>query len=231
MITTQGNTYTLIFQNNSINTWTAAVYQQAPDIGVQNVQSLAWFAQQAAPTTQLVFSWTIDYEFVWSETATLKPGVVFTASQKWATDPSGGNNQVTFSDVPPFTFTEQTSGPAAGSLYIVQDRTIPLNTASVGIAMGGASAYAVQAEPNITTSFTPTPNYWITFGQYIPGEVIDVQEIASTSAQIAFPPNVFSMTAILSEQNQWTVQPTQQVNAADLAAKAQDPNIKWGRAI
>jgi hypothetical protein len=224
-----GTTYTLIFQNNSINTWTAAVYQQPPDIGQQNVMSLAWFAQAAAPTTNIRFNWEIEYEFVWSETGTLSSGVVFTASQTWQTNPQGQNNQVgfTFGNGGPFTFTNQAAGPQQGTLYIVQDETIPENTASVGIAMYNSGTFAVQAEPNINASFTPQPNYWITFGDYVQGQVIDVQQITN-EAEIVFPSNVFSMTAILNPDNTWTVQPTSQVNAAFLQARQRDPKARWG---
>jgi rhizosphere induced protein len=215
-----GTQFTLIFQNNSSNTWTAAVYQQAPGPDVPDAMSLAWFAEEAAPTTQLIFNWTIDYQFVWSEVGTLAPGVVFTASQKLGADPGGTNNQVTFTNEPPFTFTGQSSGPA-GSLTIVQDSTIPFNTASIGIGMNGSSLYALPAQPRVTAQFTPTPNYFITFGTDIMiGQVLDVREVISTSAQIIFPPNVFSMTATLNADNSWTVQPTGQGSAALLAAGA-----------
>ncbi|HUR82318.1 MAG TPA: protein rhiA [Thermoanaerobaculia bacterium] len=224
-----GTTYSLVFQNNSINTWTAAVYQQAPNTGTQDVMSLAWFAEAAAPTTQVVFTWEIDYSFVWSQTGTLVPGVLFAASQTWATNPSGANNQVTFTDEPPFTFTNQTAGPQQGTLYINQDGTIPENTAAVGIAMSGAGTFVVQAEPNILASFTPTPNYWITFGQYTQGQVMDIQEITN-SAQIVFPPNVYSMTAILNANNTWTVQTTEQTNAALVSARRKNRRALWGAA-
>ncbi len=222
-----GTNYTLIFQNNSSNTWTAAVYQQAPNPGNQDVMSLAWFAEEAAPTTNLTFSWQVDYSFVWSETGTLIPGVLFAASQNWPANPSGTNNQVTLTDGPPFTFTNQTSGPQSGNLYIQQDNTIPANTAAVGVAMSGAGTYVVQAEPNILTTFTPTPNYWITFGSYIQGQVMSIQE-TTNSAQVVFPANVFSMTATLSASNTWTVLPTSQVNALFVAQKKKNPRAVWG---
>jgi rhizosphere induced protein len=224
-----GTNYSLIFQNNSSNGWTAAVYQQAPNISQQDVMSLAWFAQAADPSTTVTFYWQINYDFVWSETGTLVPGVLFSASQNWSTNPEGQNNQVgfTYGNGGPFTFNNQTAGPQQGTLYIAQDGTIPENTAAVGIAMSGAGTFVVQAEPNITASFTPTPNYWITFGDYVQGQVMDIQQITS-AAQIVFPVNVTSMTATLNANNSWTVQQTSLVNAALVQARRRNPRARWG---
>jgi hypothetical protein len=220
--------YSLIFQNNSINLGTACVYQKPPNLGTQDVMALAWFAQEAAPTTNIKFSWQIDYAFVWAETGPLIPGVMFSASQTWPADPAGSNNQVTLTDTQgAFTFTDQTAGPQQGNLYIEQDGSIPENTASVGIAMSGAGTFVVAAEPNIQAVFTPTPNYWITFGQYTQGEVMSIETITS-SANIAFPPNVFSMTAILGEDNKWTVVPTSQVNTSLARRRKRNPRAVWG---
>ena len=220
-------TYNLIFQNNSSNTWTAAVYQDDPNIGNPDVMSLAWFTKAAAPTTNVQFSWTIDYGFVWSETGTLTDGVVFTASQDWSADLTSTNRVGFTNQNSAFTFQDQTQGPQPGTLSIVQDGTIPANTASVGVSMSGAGTYAVQAQPNITASFTPHPNYWITFGQYTKGEVMDIGQLTNKAA-VEFPANVYSMTAILSATNTWSVKPTSQVNAEFLSARKGSKEALWG---
>ncbi len=222
-----GVNYTLIFQNNSSNLWTAAVYQNDPDINNPDVMSLAWFTKAAAPTTNVQFGWTIDYGFVWSETGTLTKGVVFTASQDWPADLTT-TNRVGFTDEnSAFTFQNQVEGPLPGTLSIVQDNTIPADTASVGVSMSGSGTYAVQAQPNITASFTPHPNYWITFGSYIQGEVMDIGQLTN-AAEVAFPANVYSMTAILSATNTWSVHKTSDVNARFLAARKSDKQALWG---
>ena len=219
--------YTLIFQNNSSNPWTAAIYQNDPDINNPEVMSLAWFAKKANPTTKVQFSWTIDYGFVWSETGKLNDGVIFTASQDWSADLTT-SNRVGFTDENgAFTFENQVQGPVPGTLSIAQDKTIPANTASVGVSMSGAGTYVVQAQPNITASFTPHPNYWITFGTYTQGEVMNIGQLTN-EAEVAFPPNVYSMTAILSMQNTWSVVPTSQVNASFLQARKSDKKALWG---
>jgi hypothetical protein len=218
--------YTLLFVNNGTNTGNACIYQNDPDIGVPNVMSLAWFSKQAHPTTRIKFEWTLDYSFMWSETGVLASGVDFEASQVWPADLTS-SNKVAFTDENgAYTFENQTSG-TPGSLIIVNDGTIPARQASVGIGMSGQGAFVVQAQPNLTQTFTPHPKYFITFGNYEAGEVLDIGSITSP-AEIVFPPNVYSMTAILNEDNSWTVKPTREVNALYLQAKSRDPQTRWG---
>lgn len=224
-----GVEYSLYFVNNSTQTGDACIYQQDPDTNDPNVMSLAWFAKAAAPTTNVNFDWTIDYSFVWSETGTLVPGVMFTASQTWAADLSLTNEVQFTKNGGAYTFQNQTQGPQAGTLYVREDSTIPSNQASVGIGMSGSGTFAVQAQPNVTAMFTPHPEYWITFGSFVKGQVLDTTTITN-AANIAFPANTYSMTAILNADNTWTVQSTSDVNAAFLEARKSDATARWGLA-
>lgn len=225
---TTGTQYSVVFVNNSDQTGSACIYQQDPNIGVPDVMSLAWFSQIAAPTTTVVFQWTINYNFVWSETGNLVPGVVFTASQTWDADLSS-NNQVTFTNNGgAYTFQNLTAGPSQGNLYIQQAGTIPADQASVGVGMSGFGTFVVQAEPNMNLIFTPQPEYWITFGNYIQGQVMDITEV-SNPGQIQFPANVYSMTATLNSDNTWTIQPTSTANAQFVKAKRRHPELAWGQ--
>ena len=218
-------TYTLTFINNSNNNWDFCCYQEDPTISQQDVMSLAWFAFPVAPTTSVSFSWTINYQFVWSQTGKLAAGVKFNASQKWDASLTT-DNSVDFTRKPnsAFTFQNQADFGSPGTLYINQDGTIPSNTAAVGINMGiegapqgaGSGTFVVPAQPNITASFTPHPTYWVTFGQYTPGQVLDIQQITQ-KAQVEFDPNVYDMYAILDASNNWTVTSQQNLNAAFLA--------------
>jgi hypothetical protein len=183
----------------------ACVYQQDPNIGVPNVMSLAWFAKAANPNTKLMFQWDITYNFVWSQTGVLIPGVIFWASETVNADLSQ-NNKISFSyQNNAFTFKKPpTQGSQIGTIYIEQDGTIPANTASVGVGMSGSGTFAVQAQPNVLATFTPHPEYWITFGNYHQGQVMDVGTITK-AAKIDFPPNVYAMTATLKPDNTWLV--------------------------
>lgn len=224
------NIYSLTFTNNSNNNWDFCCFQEDPSITTQDVMSLAWFAFPVAPTTSVKFSWTIDYQFVWSQTGQLAPGVMFQASQKWDANLQTSNGiDFTRKGNSAFTFENQEQFGNPGTLYINQDGTIPANTAAVGINMGiqgapqgaGSGTFVVPAQPNITASFTPHPTYWVTFGDYVPGQVLDIQQITQ-KAQVNFPVNVYDMYAILGPDNSWTIASQQSVNALYLTAAAKE---------
>jgi hypothetical protein len=186
------------------------------------VQTLAWFTKPLFPSTVANFIWQIDYSFVWSETGVLKPGVLFEASQVWDADPSDMNaNQVLFTLLQQaYTFEHGMAVPTPqlGTLYIKEDATIPLRQASIGIGMAGSGTFAVQAQPNQLLTFTPHPRYWITAGTYEQGEVLDVGAI-SEAAEITFPPNIYQVTAILNQDNTWTVGATKDIDFPRLKAE------------
>jgi hypothetical protein len=220
------DTYTLTFINKSNNNWDFCCYQQDPDINAPDVMSLAWFAFPVAPTTSVSFSWEINYQFVWMQVGKLAAGVKFAASQKWDADLTNINSvDFTRKGNKAFTFQNQMSGSVPGTLFINQDETVPSDTAAVGINMGikdspggaGSGTFVVAAQPDITASFTPHPTYWVTFGQYTPGQVLDMKLITKKH-QIIFPPNVFEMVAVLGPDNKWKVTTMQALNQAFLAS-------------
>lgn len=223
------NTYNLVFVNNSDQTGSACVYQQLPNLDNPNIMSLAWFAEVAAPTTTIVFSWQITYSFVWDEIGTtLAPGVMFTASQNWPADLTS-SNQVGFTDASgAYTFENQTVGPVPGQLTIQQDNTIVPDQVAVGIGMSGSGTFVLPGEPNMNYTFVPTPTYWITFGTYTPGLVLDISTITNSSYQVTFPENIYSMTATLGGDNIITVGQTGAANAAFVAARKKNRRAVWG---
>ncbi len=236
-----GTQYTLRVINDSTNFQDMCVYQEDPNIGVPNVLSLAWFAKPAYPTTTVMFRWTIDYSFLWSETGMLVPGVYFDASQTWPADPSivtpatatTPGNQIGFTHPQgAYTFvSEEMRGAQNGSLYIVQNSDVPLKQASVGIGMSGAGTFAVQAQPNLNLTFTPHPAYYLAAGTFEQGEVLDIGSI-SNPVGIEFPPGIYSMTAQLNKDNTWTVSPTAKTNALEhkqVIAEQRDHLVLAGR--
>ena len=217
-----GFQYTVVFQNNSANAGTVVLYQQQPAPGTM---PLAWLTKYAYPTTRVTFTWSLDYDFVWSQTGVLVPGIVASAAQVWPAD-LNTTNQVTLTYDRAFTFTNQTAASQAGSLVVLADSTIPVNTVSVGIGMSGAATMLVQAQPNMSYVFTPHPQYWISYGNYTTGEVIDADSMTNP-AQIVFPPNIYSMTATLNADDTWTIQQTPLVNAALAQARATNAKAIW----
>jgi hypothetical protein len=195
--------YSITFQNYSTNFGNVCIYQTDPNLG-PDVMSLAWFAKPTHPTTEESFTWTIDYGFIWDETGELVPGVVFDASQVWPADLTQ-NNKIKFSRTnDAYTFSDLSKGSISGVLEIDEDDTIPLKRASIGISMAGAGTFVKQAQPNMTLFFEPHPEYWITFGNFEPGEVLNITEITNKQ-RIEFDPGVFAITAILNKDNTWKI--------------------------
>jgi hypothetical protein len=203
--------YSLTFVNNSSQNGAACVFQRDPNLGVPNAMPLAWFARWAGPSTRVNFQWTTDYSFVWGQVGQLVPGVTFMSAQMWPADLST-RNMVTFSTAGGnIGFQNPTQGPSPGSLYINEAPTVFPNMAAVGIGMSGSATFVAQAMPNMMLVFTPHPQYWIAFGNFEQGQVLDPYQITN-AAQIAFPPGVYSVTATLNQDNTWTIQPNNGVN-------------------
>ena len=200
-----GVQYSVQIQNQSNLPWSFVVYQEPPD----NAESLAWFASpfNIGVGSEITFSWNFSYQFVWASTGILKPGVNFSASGMKDCDPTGAN-------LTHFTIINNTGGlsdPVAGSapgtLTIVDGSDVPPNKYSVGVAMSQNGVFAVNAGPNFTHVFALTPSYWVTAIQNVKeGDVMDINTVTQ-NAELHFPPNVYSLTAILQADNTWAVVP------------------------
>lgn len=81
----------------------------------------------------------------------------------------------------------------------------PNNDVSVGIAMGGKSAFAMMARPNWNLILSPHPVYWAVFGTFKEGEVLDVTSM-SNIVKLNFPINKYHLDILLDEGNNWTVE-------------------------
>lgn len=196
--------YTLRFKNRSGSQHDFLCYQQGINVNTPYVYTLAWFAKPVANGVDVDFTWSIDYSFVWSEQGTLKPGITFNAQQVISADLQTAN-LVSFTDIDDaFQFGAPTAAGTAGSLTIDCDGTIPKGAATVGIGMSGQGTHAVAAEPNFAAVFTVHPEYWISFGSFVPGQVVDEQTMVN-SDQVNFPVNVYDMTATLDSGNNWSL--------------------------
>jgi hypothetical protein len=209
------DSYTIVFKNNSTNPGNVCVFQQDPNMTNPNVMSLAWFTQFCYPNTTIQYKWDIAYSFAWGQTGIIVPGVVFVAGQTLPANLSS-SNQVTLTYKQAYNFINQGQGGQTGSLYITEDETIPLKQAAVGIGMSGAGTFVQQAQPNLTLTFTPHPTYWIAFGNYMTGQVLNIQSMTNPQ-EVVFPPGVKVMSAVLNPDNTWTVMPISQANHAFVA--------------
>lgn len=197
--------YSLSVTNNSNSFGNICVFQTLPD-QPENMASLAWFSKPAHPGTTVNFDWNVDYNFVWSHEGELAPGATFNASQTIGAGPSDmTKNSIGFTkESGTYHFMETNRTTRAGRLGIYTDQTVPHGEASVGIGMSGSGAFAVPATPNYNFTFTPHPKYWVTFGNYEKGEVLDIESLTD-AAEIIFEPNVYSMKAVLENDNVWRV--------------------------
>ena len=195
--------YQLQIHNSASFNGQFCVYQKDPDIEQMGAMNLAWFAKGAHTGTAVTFKWDINYNFVWSETGNLTRGVIFKASQTLDCDLKL-NNKVTFKhDDNGYYFTDQTTDAAhEGNLIIVEDSSIPANEASVGIGMSGFGTFAWNGEPNVTQTMSPHPEYWVTYGNYKPGEVLDMQQL-SFPLQLNYPIGKYIATVEFKADNSW----------------------------
>lgn len=195
--------YQLTLVNNTATFGTFCLYQGGSGT---MASSLAWFTKNAAPTSQITLTWGIDYSFVWGETGVLEPGVVFNATQTWPADLTT-QNIVTLTMVnQTVTFTDLRSGGQAGTLSIAAGSSIPPGMLSVGTGMSGRATLATQVSPNMQYIFQPHPHYYVAFGDFQAGQVLDPATMTN-AFEVVFPPNIFSMTVTLNADGTWTAHP------------------------
>lgn len=201
-----GTQYKMTLINDSNQDWVFYVYQKMPD-QVADVFSLAWFCspyQIKKGGDKIQFQWEIDYNFTWSDTGTLQPGVDYYASGNKDCSPAG-DNTTGFALNPGPGLSEPIKGPPAGSLVINDAGNVPANKFSVGIGMSNAGSYAVQAGPNLKHTFTPTPSYWIAAGNNVNvGKVLKIDTITQT-AEARFGTAVYDLNCTLNGANLWEI--------------------------
>ena len=192
------------FRNDSSLSGAVCLFDTDPD-DAKSLPPVAWLTCYAFPTTEVEFRWEERLSFVWTSTAMDGEAEVAT-SQLWPTD-LATDNQVTLSyGCGTYFFRDQTRGPQPGILYIQQDGTLPSEGARVGFGIAGRATNLLPARPNVTFALKPRSEYWIAFGHYERGVVIDPAE-APTKARLHFPPNVRTLFATLGFDNLWTIAP------------------------
>ncbi|MCW6088596.1 protein rhiA [Clostridium sporogenes] len=198
--------YSVIFKNESANSGDVCIYQEDPDLDI-DIASLAWLTKSIHPMTTVKFTWSTDYIFIWIKTDKLHSKTIIQSSEIMNTDLNKNNMvELSYEDNAYMFKNLQTNLDKADELYIVENESIPLNDAFVGIGMSGVGTFVKQAQPNRNLSFKPNPQYWITFGRYSQGEVLDTNRI-NNKVLLGFKPNLYSLTVTLKEDNQWEIIP------------------------
>ncbi len=103
-----------------------------------------------------------------------------------------------------YTFTNPTKGTDPSRIYLAESSNIPVNSqAAVGVTMSGKTVYAVQARPNQNLTFSPKVSYFLAYGNYEPGTVLDVSTI-NNPWKLEYPTGVYSLEVTLNADNTWS---------------------------
>ncbi len=230
--------YTMVFINNSNNSWNFCCYQKDPGIIDKGSLAAAWFvATVVHPTTTITFEWMIQYGLSWAKSGVINPGIIYHSSQNWDVDAS--LNTVTLVKLGgSYTFQDLRQQDPAAAFNIVQDDSVVVQDGvGIGISMliTGASSggdglntiYAKKAQPNITEQFVVTPKYWVVFGQTIqPSQILNVTSLTNT-VEVPYEEKVFSKVVTLDVQNKWSVGTTADINAMYLREVQRNPDVDW----
>jgi hypothetical protein len=191
--------YSLTCINRSSSSGSFAVFQKPPATPVSF--PLAWLTRSAAPSAEVTFTWSVDYSFVWSETGVINSGVNFSGRQVIPADPDKLNTVELAVDNYGATYFKPPSGSGtAGTLTVVQDAEVVPDRTSVGIGMSGSGTTVVPAAPNKTAVFRLHPNYWVVFGNYQAGEVIDVEDTTG-AVEVTYPDGITSRTVTIGQND------------------------------
>lgn len=198
-----GMIYSVTVNNHASHSAYFMVFQNDPTQLAPNALSLAWFAKfsNPGPTSRVKFQWSVDVGFAWAETGELQPGVQFTPTETY--EPNGCNNKITLDCNRSYQFVNPAQGPEQSRLYLAQSGAIPARSAAaVGVTMGGSTVYAVQARTGQNLTFSPHPKYFIAYGDFEEGDVIDVSSI-NNPLELAYPSGVYALTTTLNADGSW----------------------------
>ncbi len=196
-----GKKYSITIHNQADHAACFMVFQNDPIQWSPQALPLAWLTGSAAPRSRIKFEWGDELGFSWAETGELQPGIQFSASE--TLDPDGASNMVTLDYDGCYQFVNARQGPDASGLYLAGSDRIPARSkAAVGVTMSGRTVYAVQARPNQALAFALHPQYFVAYGHYEEGQVIDVGTVGNP-LQLSFPAGIYAMTTTLNADGTW----------------------------
>lgn len=205
-----GTKYSLAVQNKATRGGSICVYTTSPD--TQEVQnnliSLAWFAEPVNPGTDAYFDWTLDYSFAWDQVGKLAPGVNFRVRGYQDADPGDPNKSKIYFEKTNYGYQfspDRTKAKPArnGALAITCSGSVADHDAAIGVGIMGKAALAVNAGPNLLFTFLPHIKYWVAFGEFVEGDVLDLNMMTQIY-EVVFPMNVYSRSIILNGDNTWS---------------------------
>lgn len=204
--------YEVKFENDSYYDEDICIYATSPDSVVKgnNLMSLAWICKPVKARTNVKLEWQLDYSFVWSKTCLLSPGEIFESCEANLADPYGinGPRAVNFNNEQGiYSFSKDSITRKIGTdrLEIFTGDSIPDSEVSIGIGINDNPILVVNAALNRNFFCITKLKYWIAFGEFAQGEVLELSSLECCH-EINFSHNPFAKTVktiILSENKTW----------------------------
>jgi len=222
------NSYSLTVVNNSeLQMPTFAVFATLPNSSSYDTLALAWLTQQINGGNQYVFNWDITWGFAWSAQGTAS-GYQWAGSGNIPANPNSTSEcAANFAYNGDFQLTPAVGTPDGSTLWITDSPTVPLpsvKASSLAVTLGGSSVCATDAGPNLGQTFTLHPTYYIDAGNYVKGQMVDGSSVSAYQT-LAFADGNTALTAILEQDNTWTVQKTSEVSFTKLFAARERQSV------
>jgi hypothetical protein len=195
--------YSLTFTNNSANAGCVCIFQQFPE-QYGNFYPLAWMANQSYLGHSCTFKWNTDLCFVWGKTGVVTPGSTFKASQLVSANVTTGNYIVFDNNKGQYAFSGLSAQGQPGALAIMQQSSVQPYDAAVGYGMSGYPAIIMSAMPNMTYCMMPNANFWIAFGNFPAGTILDPSKL-KIATELPMPSGGGSLTVSLEHDNSWII--------------------------
>jgi rhizosphere induced protein len=171
-----------VINNSEVDDRNAILFQEIPKMP-EDAVTLAWLSKMCHAGTEITHKWNVDYNFVWGQAGSLAPGTMFEAGQKVAADLERKNTVTLMYEKGGFKFGPSRFSGKKGLLYVNEDRSVPgpgnSDQGVVGVGMSGFGTFIVPTLPNNAASFTPKPTYYLAFGKFEQGEVMDINQLTN----------------------------------------------------
>lgn len=203
--------YKVTCQNNSELTGAFCIFQtlrhQEPVLTAQ-ARSLSWLTKKVHSRTGTQFIWTDNLFFVWGEYAAYE--VIHTASKLKADmdNPNRRSALLSYQDGAYILKYSNRADADEGKLLIHADDTVRNNEVVVGIGnfvnVSSCSVGAIVYDTlkNFNYPIQPVVDYYVTFGNYKSGQIIDLSDIVTPVKKIPFTPDKLSFKATMRKDNQ-----------------------------
>jgi hypothetical protein len=211
--------YSVTLRNQSTRGGTFCLYATAidPQQAQDDLRSLAWVTHPANPNVRVDFKWLVNYSLSWSQTGSFAgQKVIYIASEDIPADPMSPQSSKAYLDNDNHGYMLLSGDPRAraaypGALAITCGNNVAPNEAAIGIGINGDPILAVPATPNYIFTFFTNLKYWVAFGDFQQGEVIDVNSMTGIY-ELDFSGAVHHLDITLDSSNEWNVTTLAQLN-------------------